>query len=72
MTWIWLNIPAAALFVGLWAGVPLWMVLRHPDVGPDGAAAPAAATVRARRAERAEAAYRRLRYRELASAAGQR
>ncbi len=72
MTWIWMNMPLAALFFGLWVGIPLRMVLRRPDAGPDTAAAPAARTVPARRAERAEAEYRRLRYPALASAAWQR
>jgi hypothetical protein len=24
-TWFWLNIPLGLLFVGLWAGIPLWL-----------------------------------------------
>jgi hypothetical protein len=31
MSWFWLNMPLAALFVAAWSGIPLWMVLRHPD-----------------------------------------
>jgi hypothetical protein len=31
---LWLNIPLEALAFGLMAGVPLWMVLRHPDRNP--------------------------------------
>lgn len=31
MSWFWLNIPPAALFFAAWSGIPLWMVLRHPD-----------------------------------------
>jgi hypothetical protein len=30
----WLNIPLAVLAFGIWTGVPLWMVLRHPDRNP--------------------------------------
>jgi hypothetical protein len=30
-TAVWLSIPAMALFFGLWTGVPLWLVRRHPD-----------------------------------------
>jgi hypothetical protein len=26
-TWFWLNIPLALLFVGCWAGIPLWLTL---------------------------------------------
>ncbi len=31
MSWFWMNIPLALLFFGAWAGIPLWMVLRHPS-----------------------------------------
>ncbi|HYB47495.1 MAG TPA: hypothetical protein VED20_09090 [Streptosporangiaceae bacterium] len=31
MSWFWLNVPLAGLFVAAWSGIPLWMVLRHPD-----------------------------------------
>jgi hypothetical protein len=31
MSWLWLNVPLAALFFAAWSGIPLWMVLRHPD-----------------------------------------
>jgi hypothetical protein len=41
MTWILLNIPLAALFFALWVGIPLWMVIKHPDTGPTPAAEPA-------------------------------
>ena len=34
MTWFWLNIPLATVFLLAWALIPLWMVIRHPDVGP--------------------------------------
>jgi hypothetical protein len=34
MTWLLLNIPLAALFFALWVGIPLWMVIKHPDTGP--------------------------------------
>jgi hypothetical protein len=27
----WMNIPLMALAFGVWVGVPLWIVLRHPD-----------------------------------------
>ena len=31
---LWMNIPLMALAFGAWAGVPLWLVLRHPDRHP--------------------------------------
>lgn len=31
MSWFWLNIPLATAFFLATAGIPLWMVLRHPD-----------------------------------------
>jgi hypothetical protein len=34
MHWFWMNIPLAALIFAVWTGVPLWLVLRHPDTGP--------------------------------------
>jgi hypothetical protein len=39
MYWFWLNIPLAAAFVAVWTGIPLWLVLKHPDAGPHAAAA---------------------------------
>lgn len=65
-----LNIPLMAVFFGLWVGIPLWMVVKHPDTGPEPAAAPTATAVRARHAGHAEAAYRRVRYPALVAAAG--
>lgn len=35
MTWFWLNIPLATLFFLAWTLIPLWMVIKHPDTGPD-------------------------------------
>lgn len=70
MTWLWMNIPLTFLFFALWVGVPLRMVLKHREDGPKPAAARAARMARARHAERAEDAYRTVRYRELVSAAG--
>ena len=40
MNWLWLNIPLGAVFFLAIAGIPLWMVIRHPDYRP----APADAT----------------------------
>jgi hypothetical protein len=33
MAWFWLNIPLCAVIFALVVGVPLWMVIRHPDAG---------------------------------------
>lgn len=33
MSWFWLNIPLAAAFFLATAGIPMWLVLRHPDTG---------------------------------------
>jgi hypothetical protein len=39
MHWFWLNMPFAAAFVAAWAGIPLWLVFKHPDAGPRTASA---------------------------------
>jgi hypothetical protein len=31
---LWMNIPLMVLAFGAWVGVPLWLVLRHPDRHP--------------------------------------
>jgi hypothetical protein len=31
---LWMNVPLMILAFGVWAGVPLWLVLRHPDRHP--------------------------------------
>ena len=48
MNWIWLNMPLGALIFLAIAGIPLWMVIRHPDTGPDAQAARRAAQTPAR------------------------
>jgi hypothetical protein len=61
MTWMLMNIPLAVVFVALWVGVPLWLVLKHPDEEPKLAAAPAVRALPQRPAPRHEdAAYRRV------------
>ncbi len=35
MFWFWLNIPLAVAFFAIWTGIPLWLVLKHPDIGPE-------------------------------------
>jgi hypothetical protein len=49
MNWFWMNIPAALVCVGLWSGIPMWLVLKHPDRGPT-----SLAPARARQAAPAE------------------
>ena len=34
MTWLFLNLLLAGPFFAIWVGVPLWLVLKHPDQGP--------------------------------------
>jgi hypothetical protein len=46
MNWFWMNIPAALVFVGLWAGIPMWLVLKRPDRGPASLAAQSPARTR--------------------------
>ena len=57
MNWLLLNIPLIVLFVALWAGIPMWLVLKHPDTKPELAAAPAVRTLPVVRHE--DAGYRR-------------
>ena len=51
MTWLLLNIPLAVLFFALWVGIPMWLVLKHPDTGATLAAAPAVTRLPAQRHE---------------------
>jgi hypothetical protein len=46
MNWFWMNIPAALVFVGLWSGIPMWLVLRCPDRGAGSLAVRAPARIR--------------------------
>jgi hypothetical protein len=34
MSWFWLNVPLMAVFVLATAGIPMWLVLRHPETSP--------------------------------------
>jgi hypothetical protein len=46
-TMVWINVLLAVPFIALWAGIPLWLVLRRPDARPQPAvAAPAAPSAR--------------------------
>ena len=31
---LWINIPFMALFFALWAGIPMWMIVKRPDRHP--------------------------------------
>lgn len=35
MNWFWMNMPLAVVFIAAWAGIPLWMVIRHRNWGPE-------------------------------------
>jgi hypothetical protein len=37
VNWFWMNIPLEAAFLAVWIGIPMWLVFRHPDRGPDAA-----------------------------------
>ena len=37
MTSLLYNIPLMVVFLALMAGIPLWLVARHPDTGPQAA-----------------------------------
>jgi hypothetical protein len=32
-TWFWLNIPLCAVIFSATVGIPMWMVIKHPDTG---------------------------------------
>lgn len=57
MTWLLVNIPLMVLFVALWVGIPIWLVLKHPDAKPEPAAAPA---VRSLPVRSEDVSYRRV------------
>jgi hypothetical protein len=40
VTWLWLNGPLMVLFAAAVVGIPLWLVLRRPDFGPEPASRP--------------------------------
>ena len=56
-TMVWINVLLAIPFIALWAGIPLWLVLRRPDARLQPAVATPA--VREMPATRVHAAYRR-------------
>jgi hypothetical protein len=51
MTWLLSNIPLMVLFFALWVGIPAWLVVRHPDSGPQSAQASALACLPAQQHE---------------------
>jgi hypothetical protein len=55
-TMVWINVLLAIPFLALWAGIPLWLVLRRPDHQPQPAAQSA---VQEMPAARVHAAYSR-------------
>ena len=57
-TMLWVNVLLAAAFIALWAGIPMWLVLKRPDTKPKLAAAPAVRTLPVVRYE--DANYRRV------------
>jgi hypothetical protein len=52
---LWINVLLAVPVIALLAGIPLWLVLKHPDSTPQTAAMPA---VRALPKPQVYAAYR--------------
>jgi len=62
MTWILVNIPLMVAFVALWVGIPVWLVLKHPDAKPTLAAAPAVRNI----VRRPEPSYQDAGYRRVA------
>ena len=42
-TWFWLNIPACVLVFGAVVGIPLWIVLKRPEIDGDHPRSPATA-----------------------------
>ena len=52
-TMLWINVLLAIPFIALWAGIPMWLVLRRPDARPRPAAKPAVQMVPAMRHEHA-------------------
>ena len=55
-TIVWINVLLAVPFIALWAGIPLWLVLKRSDPKPRTAVTPA---VRTLPEPRVHAAYRR-------------
>jgi hypothetical protein len=58
MTMLVINLLLAIPFIALWAGIPLWLVLKRPDAKPAIVAAPAVRTLPVVRHE--DVSYRRV------------
>jgi hypothetical protein len=43
MTPLLYNIPLMIVFFALWVGIPMWLVIRRPDTGPQATQTPAIA-----------------------------
>jgi hypothetical protein len=41
---LWINVLLAVPFIALWAGIPLWLVLKRSDPKPQTVAMPAVRT----------------------------
>ena len=54
-TIVWINVLLAVPFIALWAGIPLWLVLKRSDPRPQ----TVAAAIEAVPETRVHAAYRR-------------
>ena len=54
-TIVWINVLLAVPFIALWAGIPLWLVLKRSDPKPQ----TAAPVIQAAPELRVHAAYRR-------------
>jgi hypothetical protein len=59
MPWMMVNVPMMIVFLALWVGIPVWLVLRHPDRKRTISAAPAVRNLPVARAE-ADRDYRRV------------
>ena len=55
---LWINVLLAVPFIALWAGIPLWLVLKRSEPTPETAVARVAAPA-ALPGPRVHAAYRR-------------
>jgi hypothetical protein len=51
---VWANFPLALIFILAWSGIPLRMVIKHPDTRPDFSEAHAYLAAKAARAAAAE------------------
>ncbi|MDQ2814341.1 MAG: hypothetical protein M3Z75_21355 [Actinomycetota bacterium] len=61
MTWLMINVPLMIVFLGLWVGIPTWLVLKRPDRRPVPAVVPVVRNL-PRRPElsREDAGYQRV------------